>query len=107
VLAGLRQARGPRRLELIGITRRRYVRFWGSPDMVDYPPRLVYDANDPMRTSRRQLILFRIDPIFTESLKKLVEALPDSIFQLSPGVQAFGFIKVPIKRASNSWPGRY
>ena len=41
-----------------------------------------------------------------ESLKKLVEALPDSISQLSPGVQAFGFIKVPIKRAFNSWPRR-
>ena len=31
-------------------TRRRYVRFWGSPDLADYPPRLVYDANDPQRT---------------------------------------------------------
>ena len=29
---------------------RHYVRFWGSPDMADYPPRLVYDANDPFRT---------------------------------------------------------
>ena len=28
------------------LIRRRYVRFWGSPDMADYPPRLVYDAND-------------------------------------------------------------
>jgi hypothetical protein len=29
---------------------RRYVRFLGSPDMADYAPRLVYDANDPDRT---------------------------------------------------------
>jgi hypothetical protein len=31
-------------------SRRRYVRFRGSPDMADYPPRLVYDANDPQPT---------------------------------------------------------
>ena len=30
MLAGLRQARGSRRIELIGIIRRRYVRFWRS-----------------------------------------------------------------------------
>jgi hypothetical protein len=33
------------------LVRRRHVRFWGSPDMADYPPWLVYDANDPIRTS--------------------------------------------------------
>jgi hypothetical protein len=63
-------------------------------------------ADGPDADIERQLIIFRIDPIFTESLKKLVDALPNSIFQPSPGVQSFGFIKVPIKRASNSWPGR-
>jgi hypothetical protein len=26
------------------------VRFWGSPDMADYPPRPVHDANDPLRS---------------------------------------------------------
>jgi hypothetical protein len=33
------------------LVRRRYVRFWRSPDMADYPSRLVYDANDPERSS--------------------------------------------------------
>ena len=33
------------------LVRRRFVRFWGSPDMADYPPRLVYDANDPLQKS--------------------------------------------------------
>jgi hypothetical protein len=32
------------------LVRRRHVRFWGSPDMADYPPWLVYDANDPSAT---------------------------------------------------------
>jgi murein endopeptidase len=32
------------------LVRRRHVRFWGSPDMADYPPRLVCDANDPEQT---------------------------------------------------------
>lgn len=50
-------------------------------------------------------MLFRIDPILTESLKKLVEALPESVCQLSPGVQAFGFIKGPTKLAPKSWSG--
>jgi hypothetical protein len=31
--------------------RRRYVRFWRAPDMAHYPPRLIYDANDPTATS--------------------------------------------------------
>src|SRR2546430_15429738 len=53
MLAGLRQARGPGRVGLIG-TRQRYVRFWGSPDMADYPPRLVSGANDPLPPSAIQ-----------------------------------------------------
>jgi hypothetical protein len=30
--------------------------FGGSPDMADYPPRLVYDANDPKRSSNGKKI---------------------------------------------------
>jgi len=47
VLAGLRQTRGPRRLELIGTTGRRNVRFWGSPDIADYRHDSSTTPNDP------------------------------------------------------------
>jgi hypothetical protein len=48
-LLGLRQTRGPRRLELIGITRQRYAA---------YPLRLVYDAKDPQETCAAAKALF-------------------------------------------------
>ena len=49
------------------LVRRRYVRFLGSPDMADYPPWLVYDANGPISDIAQHFML-RTRSLFCPSL---------------------------------------